>query len=572
MDRPLTILHIEDNPNDAEMVRATLEAEGLAVAVTRVETREAALAALERDGWDLILCDFSLPAFDGPSALALARARRPEVPFLFVSGTIGEERAIESLTSGATDYVLKTGLACLVPAVRRALREAEERCQREAAEARIHQLAYFDALTGLPNRTRLLEALARATSVWRPDQPPVALLLTGLRHFTEINYTLGHQTANRLLREVADRLTRSLPKDVLLAYMGGDDFAALAQADAADAAALADAMLGALHEPIVLDGFTLEVGASIGAAFCPEHSRDFVPLLERADRAKHRVKTSGGGFAVYSPELDPTSPDRLALMGELRQAILAGEMVLHYQPKVSLTTGQVVAAEALVRWEHPARGLLAPGRFIGLAEQTGLIKPLTYWVVSEALREAAAWRRAGFDVPVAVNLSTKNLLDPALAERIAKLLDGADRAAGALALELTESTIMADPAQARQQLARLNRMGIRLAVDDFGTGYSSLAYLKQLPVQELKIDKVFVQGLMKDRHDAALVRASLDLGHILGLTAVAEGAEDRQTWLGLVAVGCDAVQGYVVSHPLPSADFLAWLKARGGAAEPAGFE
>jgi EAL domain-containing protein (putative c-di-GMP-specific phosphodiesterase class I) len=331
-------------------------------------------------------------------------------------------------------------------------------------------------------------------------------------------------------------------------------------------------MLGAPREPIVIDGFTLEVGASIGAAFCPEHGLDFVPLLERADVAMHQTKTGGGGFAVYSPEQDPTSPDRLALMGDLRQAILAGEMVLHYQPKVSLTTGQVVAAEALVRWEHPARGLLAPVRFIGLAEQTGLIKPLTYWVVGEALREAVAWRRAGFDVPVAVNLSAKNLLDPALAERIAKLLDGADGAAGALALELTESAIMADPAQARQQLARLNRMGIRLAVDDFGTGYSSLAYLKQLPVQELKIDKVFVQGLMKDRHDAALVRASIDLGHTLGLTVVAEGAEDRQTWHGLVAVGCDAVQGYVVTKPLPSADFLAWLKARGGAAEPAGFE
>ena len=556
---PLRILHLEDNTNDAELVQAMLAADGIACDLVRVETRDKFLAAVDQGGFDLILCDYSMPSFDGRTALALAQEKCPDLPFLFVSGTIGEERAIEALKAGATDYVLKDRPARLAPAVRRALDEAQERTQRKRAEEQIHRLAYYDPLTGLPNRVQLHDHLSQTLRDCQRDDTPAALLLLNLDRFRDINDTLGHQNGDCLLKEVALRLRSALAESANVARLGGDEFAVVLQADAKGATLFAQTMLKALEHPFVLEGLPVDVRASLGIALFPEHGADADTLLRRGDVALHVAKRTGSGVAVYTSEQDHYRPERLALMGELRQGMDSGQLVLHYQPEINLKTGKVTGAEALMRWQHPQRGPILPAQFIPLAEQTGLIKHMTLWAIEAAVRQCRAWQQAGLDLIVSVNLSVRNLQDAQLPDQIARLLDASGVAPGRLGLEITESFIMADPERAMEILTRLNRMELKLSVDDFGTGYSSLAYLKRLPVHTLKIDKGFVLGMMRDRNDAAIVRAAVDLGHNLGLAVVAEGVEDQQTWHGLVAIGCDAAQGYYMSRPIPAADLTRWL-------------
>lgn len=553
----LRILHVEDSPNDAELIQAGLEADGLSFEAVRVETGDEMIAALKEGRFDLVLCDYTLPSFDGLSALLVAKERCPDVPFIFVSGTIGEERAVECLKRGATDYLLKDRLSRLAPAVRRALREAEEQAARRKAEERIRHLAYFDPLTGLANRVFLQDRLQEMLGQGRG---PAALLFMDLSNFTAVNDTLGHLNGDRLLQDAARRLQGALPDAVQIARLGGDDFAVLLRSGADGAAHAARKILDAFQQPFAVENLSLEIGASIGAALAPEHAQDASGLLRKAEVAMAQAKRADDGYALYAPERDPNTRVRLALLGELRRAIEHGQLVLHYQPKVNLRTGKATGVEALVRWAHPERGLVEPGDFVPLAEQCGLMKPLTYWVVGEALRQGQAWRREGLDLTVSANMSARNLLDPSMAEQVSGLLASTGTLPDRLCLEITESAIMGDLTRTLAHLARFNAMGIKLSVDDFGTGYSSLAYLKQLPVHEVKIDKTFVLGLMRDRNDAAIVRAALDVAHTLGLTVTAEGVEDQQTWHGLIAFGCDTAQGYFMSPPLPPDDLAAWVR------------
>jgi diguanylate cyclase (GGDEF)-like protein len=555
----LRILHLEDNRNDAELVQAMLASDSIACELVRVETRNQFLAAMNQGGFDLILCDYSMPSFDGRTALALAKEKCPDLPFLFVSGTIGEERAVEALKNGATDYILKDRLGRLAPAVRRALDEAQERTQRKRAEEQIHRLAYYDPLTGLPNRVLLQDHLSQTLRNCHRDNTSVALLLMNLDRFRDINDTLGHQNGDCLLKEVALRLRSALEESTKISRLGGDEFAVLLRADAKGAILFAQTLLKALDDPFVLEGLPVDVRASLGIALFPEHGADPDTLLRRANVALHLAKGTGSGFAVYTSEQDHYDPERLALMGELRQGMASGQLVLNYQPVINLKTGQVIGVEVLMRWQHPQRGLISPAQFIPLAELTGLIKPMTLGTIEAAVRQCQAWKRGGLNLTVSVNLSVRTLQDARLPDQIAKLLDASGVAPGRLGLEITESCIMGDPERAMEILTCLNRMGLKLSVDDFGTGYSSLAYLKRLPVHELKIDKAFVLGMMRDRHDAAIVRAAVDMGHDLGLAVVAEGVEDQQTWHGLGAIGCDAAQGYYMSRPVPAADLPRWL-------------
>jgi EAL domain-containing protein (putative c-di-GMP-specific phosphodiesterase class I) len=299
---------------------------------------------------------------------------------------------------------------------------------------------------------------------------------------------------------------------------------------------------------------------------CPEHGEDADTLLRRADIAMYAAKRAHGGFAFYQPEQDDHTLDRLLLAGELRHAIENDQLVLHYQPKASFATGCVSHVEALVRWNHPQRGLVPPDQFIPLAEQTGLIRPLFLWVLNDALRQCSVWRQEGIGLHVAVNLSMRNLQDPRLPDTLVNLLSRWNLEPAWVELEITESTLAADPERAMKILTRFSTLGMRIAIDDFGTGYSSLAYLKRLPVDEIKIDKSFVLGMVNDENDATIVRSTIDLGHNLGLKVVAEGVEDQATWDLLTAWGCDLAQGYFLSRPLPAPDFVAWLHAcgRGG--------
>jgi diguanylate cyclase (GGDEF)-like protein len=430
---------------------------------------------------------------------------------------------------------------------------------RQAAAS--HHQALHDPLTGLPNRELFGDRVEQAIRASDRGLQPAALLLLDLDRFKDVNDTLGHHHGDRLLGQVAARLTGTLRAVDTVARLGGDEFAVLLPDATADgAAAVAQKVRTALHQPLTLDGVGLDLDASIGIAVYPDHGGDAAELLQHADVAMYAAKQTHAGFVVYDPAVDQHSPKRLALLGGLRRAVERDELVLHYQPKADLHSGQVLGAEALVRWQHPAHGLLGPGEFIPLAERTGLIHPLTRWVLDAALRQTAAWRQAGHHLSVAVNVSTRSLLDREFPDHVAECLAAWQVPAASLVLEVTESAVMADPALALEILSRLHALGVGLALDDFGTGYSSMAYLKALPVDELKVDRSFVGQMATSNSDAVIVRSTIDLGHNLGLHVVAEGVENQATWEELAALGCDTAQGYHLGRPMPAAELERWLQ------------
>ncbi len=367
---------------------------------------------------------------------------------------------------------------------------------RKQMEEHLAHQAHHDALTGLPNRALFGDRLAQALRTADRERTPVALLLLDLNRFKEVNDTLGHDTGDALLRVVGARLHEVVRAADTVARLGGDEFAALLPATGTDGAIdVAAKLLGALTEPLALEGQSLDVGASIGIAVGPAHGADAGALLRHADVAMYSAKRAGDGYAVYASDRDAHSPARLTLAGELRQAIAAGALRLHYQPIIDLASGRLLNVEALVRWPHPEHGLLAPDQFIPLAEQTGLLEPLTDWVLAEALRQCRVWDEAGMSVDIAVNLSARSLGDAGLPDRIAALLARCPLAPERLTLEITESSVMADPDRAGAVLARLRAVGVRLSIDDFGAGHSSLGLLQRLPVDELKVDRSFVTHL-----------------------------------------------------------------------------
>jgi diguanylate cyclase (GGDEF)-like protein/PAS domain S-box-containing protein len=430
---------------------------------------------------------------------------------------------------------------------------------RKRAEADLAHQAQHDALTQLPNRVLLRGRVESAIEAARASGVSTALLMLDLDGFKEVNDTFGHDHGDRLLQEVSRRLLRVLDGSELVARLGGDEFAVLlTNADAHLAQDRAAAVLAALDPPFRIEGHPLLLGASIGVALAPAHGTDFKSLLRRADVAMYEAKEQGGGCVVYSPDRDRHRPDLLGLLGELRQAIESEELVLHYQPKVNCATGAFVGVEALVRWPHPQRGMIPPDQFIPQAERSGLIHPLTRSVIRSALRQTLHWRQRGLVVPVAVNLSMRSLHDPELPGTLRSELAACNLPGSAIELEITESSLMADPARALAMLMELNEMGVRIAIDDFGTGYSSLAYLKDLPVHELKIDRCFVRELARSPRDLAIVQSTIDLAHHLGLRVVAEGVEDAPTAALLAELGCDLAQGYHFSRPLPAAEVSAW--------------
>ncbi|TAK03144.1 MAG: EAL domain-containing protein [Candidatus Manganitrophaceae bacterium] len=689
MGTPLRVLIIEDSDEDAVLLVEALRRGGYDPTYERVDTAEALNAALVDRSWDISFGDYSMPYFNGVTALRLLRAKGLDIPFIFVSGTIGEDTAVEAMRNGANDYVLKGNLKRLLPAVDRELREAalrrerkkssealmesEERLrmaihaaqmytwdwdvqsgrvirsglyqevygpdrtasdssyasflqrvhpedrekvdqairrtldenapyrisfrvvrsdgdvrwletqgeayrdgtgkvvrmigvtqdisERKQVEALVQQMAFHDTLTELPNRNYLYDRLLDAIRVDEAKGRPFALLLMDLDRFKEINDTLGHHRGDLLLKEAGRRLKAVLFEPDIVARLGGDEFAILLPrlARVEDIHQVIQKIQEALRPPFVIENLPIAVEASIGVALYPDHGDTPDSLLQRADIAMYAAKQTGRSEAIYDPQYDQHSPRRLALIGELRYAIDHDQLRLHYQPKIDFNTRRVVGVEALVRWQHPEYGFVPPDQFIGPAERTGLIKSLTQWVFETALRECGAWGRSGMDVAVSVNLSARNLQEPGIVERVAEGLRSAGVAPDRLMLEITESAIMADPNLAMEVLTGLSRMGVGLSIDDFGTGYSSLAYLKRLPVDEIKIDKSFVIGMASDENDAMIVRSTIDLAHNLGLKVIAEGVESQDLWKILSVLGCDEAQGYYISRPLPAPEATRWL-------------
>ena len=435
-----------------------------------------------------------------------------------------------------------------------------DRLTLQAAE-REHE-ALHDALTGLPNRRLFQRELGTAIS---RHGSKAAVLLMDLNGFKDVNDTLGHEAGDLLLRDIGSRLERALEGTGLVARLGGDEFAVLLPGVGGELAAknVARELLAVLEQQTMIERVRVDIGASIGISLCPTHGAEATTLLRRADVAMYAAKDQHSQIEVYEPESDHHTPERLALVGELRSTLDRGDLRVVYQPKADLRTGRVVGVEALARWRHHQRGFVAPEEFIAVAERSGLIAPLTRHVLREALTQCRTWRLAGLPMAVSVNLSARSLVAD-LPREVALVLDETGVAAGALTLEITESSIMADPGHTGQVLEQLSGMGVRLAIDDFGTGYSSLTYLKRLPVDEIKIDKSFVLGMAKAEDDAAIVRSTVDLGRNLGLRVVAEGIEDADTWTALTTLGCDMAQGYFLSPPLTTPEFDAWLQKRPG--------
>jgi diguanylate cyclase (GGDEF)-like protein/PAS domain S-box-containing protein len=442
---------------------------------------------------------------------------------------------------------------------------AEDDTERSRAEDALRHQALHDPLTGLPNRALLHDRLATSLSMARRTKQPVALLVMDLDQFKEINDTLGHLTGDLLLEQVAHRLTGLLRDCDTVSRLGGDEFAVLltASADRRGAERVARRIEQALDEPFLLNGMAVASRASIGIVVSPEHGDDAETLLQRADVAMYAAKRAGRGHVVYAAEDDRSSVRRLALVGELRTALDEEQLVLHYQPQIDLRTGDVVGAEALVRWQHPTDGLLPPSEFIELAEVTGLIQPLTHWVIGEAVRQSARWRDEGLDLGVSVNVSARNLYDPLLAEGIRSALATAGVEPASLVLELTESQLVEDPSQVMAVLTLVSSMGVRLAIDDFGTGWSSLSNLTRLPIHQIKVDRSFVAGMLDGVDDAVIVRSIVDLGHNLGLVVVAEGVEDASVLAALRGLACDQAQGHWLSPAVPACDLSAWVRRRG---------
>ncbi len=423
--------------------------------------------------------------------------------------------------------------------------------------------AMHDSLTNLPNRTHMLEQLNIEIGMCEKTNSYMALLIIDLDRFKEVNDTLGHHIGDHLLQEVGRRLITLLRATDTVARLGGDEFAIiLTGAHRAQVIAVCKKIFKAMQRPVLIDEVSLRIGMSIGAALCPEHGNNTRLLMQRADVAMYDAKRHQSGFSIYNKNKDTNNTSRLGLSNALHDAIDSDQLLLEYQPLIDIKSNDVACVEALVRWQHPSMGLVQPDEFISLAEESGVIRPLTLWVIDHALTQMVRWKKAGLHLKISINLSVRCLQDRALPAQVENLVNKHQISPDAIILEITESAVMSDPVTARRVMRRLSNMGFLLSIDDFGTGYSSLSYLQQLPVDEVKIDKSFVIDMNNNTSDAAIVKATIDLAHNLGMKVVAEGVENHQVMEKIQSLGCDTAQGYFISKPTTASELVRWIRAR----------
>jgi diguanylate cyclase (GGDEF)-like protein/PAS domain S-box-containing protein len=681
---------VEDVPADAEITLRELKRSGLEFEHRLVETEADLIRECVEFAPDIVLSDFALPHFDGLSALRIVRRMRPDLPFIFVSGTIGEETAIESLRGGANDYVLKTNLPRLPTAVRRALKDAAERAVlRETEEAlrlrdraveasmnpvmivsaadpdmplvyvnrafeqvtgysreeaigrncrflqgtdrdqpeldkirraiaerhdgqalvrnyrkdgslfwnmlhvtpvrdprsdtvthfvgvqyditeikryqeELEHQANHDALTGLANRNLLTDRLQQSLALAHRFERPFSLAVIDLDNFKLVNDSLGHDFGDRLLKIAAERLVACVREGDTVARLGGDEFVLLVTEQELDDSVyrVIQRVMAAISQPFVIDQREFKVTCSVGIASFPRDGEDADMLLRNADTAMYRAKDLGRNtFQLYSSEMNANLGERLTLETDLWNALERNEFVLHYQPKVALKTGRIIGMEALLRWRHPVSGMMPPGKFIPVAEESSLIVEIGKWVIREACAQNKAWQDDGMRyVPVAVNISARQLQEKDLVETVRTTLRTTGLRAEHLEIELTESAVMLNAEETINTMALLRGMDVRISLDDFGTGYSSLSYLKRFPVTGLKIDQSFVRDLASDPDDAAIVRAIIVVAQELMLDVTAEGVETIEQLEFLKAHGCGEAQGYYFARPVPAADMRALLE------------
>ena len=559
-----------------EAARAALapafELSRLDVSPSYVADGESAVASLATGKWGCAIVDAALLGRDAIEVVRELRANRVKTPVVLLIEAIDDAAVTALLEAGVSEYFETSKLAH--DRVARALAGAVRVCwaehQTEFLARKVIRHEVYDQLTGLAGRALFLDRFEQMIAMARRDGRALALMIMDINRFGAVNKALGHRVGDRLLQEVAARLRAVARESDTLARMGGDEFACLLSGTMpAGAVITAERIANAMARSFVIEGHRLALGISIGISLYPAHGEDGAVMMRQAEAAVVQAKRDNSGFAIFSGKDDGEGADRIAMAGDLRAAIEHDELAIHYQPKVSFETGSLCGAEALLRWESTRHGMVPPDTFIPLAEETGLMNPLTRWVLNGALSQQSRWRAEGLVVPVSVNLSPTTLHNSGFPDQVGALLRKWGIPANHLVFEITESSIMSDVARATETVSCLNEMGVRISIDDFGTGYTSLAYIRKLPVSEIKVDKSFVLNMRESKDDAVIVRSVVDLGHNLGLEVVAEGIEDVETWDMLARLGCTTAQGYYICRPVEPAAMAEWARGHSAtAAEP----
>jgi diguanylate cyclase (GGDEF)-like protein len=565
MSKTLRVLLVEDSPDDAELLVLQLEREQYTVISERVETADEMSAALDRQSWDVILSDYSMPSFDALAALKLMKAKGLDLPFIIVSGVIGEEIAVAAMQAGAHDYLLKKHLTRLAPAIERELREAQVRAQYEQAMAEIKTLAFYDTLTGLPNQTQFLRNL----QTWINTAPPSELfgiVFLDIERYKSVKYAFGHTKSEQFLIEVARRLKTWIQPNDCLAKVGEDSFALLLTGlhNQDELEQRVEQIHQLMQETFQVGQSRIYASVNLGVVDSTNPYTSPEDLLRAADTAMSSAKQQTSRTVFSNTQMQAEELQRLQIEADLQQAIPLQQLQLHYQPIVALATNRVIGFEALLRWEHPMHGWISPGTFIPLAEQTGLIIALGKWVLLEVCRQMGQWQGSlvnYFPLTVAVNLSGIQLNQPGLAGSIQQLYQSFCSENVRFSVEITESALMTKPETALETLEQLRAAGIEISVDDFGTGYSSLAYLHRLPIDTLKIDRSFIHEITNNSKSLDVVKTIISLAHTMNLAVVAEGIETEAQKEILQALSCQYGQGYLFSKPLAPSMIPNWMQS-----------
>lgn len=552
------MLVVEDRPNDVDLLIWNLEKGGYAVEWDHVATEDGMRERLAAREFDVVFCDYVIPGFGARVAFDVLQEMRPELPFIVISAKIGEEGAHDLLLSGAADFIAKGHFTRLIPAVRRVLAAAGDRRERMRLELLVTRRTDHDPVADLPMRPALMRATEKALGS-ASEAKPLALLRLRIERMSDAVERSGAEEGNQLLRSVVVQLQSALPSEAMIARIGPDEFGVLlAGVDADHALQLGEAVISVLDRRFTVGDRAVRLSGAAGIAVAPMHGNDPVTLLQRAGAAERRAARRGHAALLFTREIDEGQGFALTVE-ELQAAIDHGELSAHYQPKIDLRTQEPTGVEALIRWSHRTEGWIDPLVVLRLAREGRLVPALTRWVLREAIGQCRAWRMAGFEIPVAVNMTMEDVEDPSVCDMVGEILADHELPPASLELELTEDTAMTHIELVETTLLRFQALGVRVAVDDFGTGYSSLRYLQRLPVSQVKIDRSFVRTLLVHEPDAVIVRAAAALAHALGMGVVAEGVEDAATSQRLVELGCDEAQGYLFARPMPFLELGRWL-------------
>jgi diguanylate cyclase (GGDEF)-like protein len=561
--RTIRTLLIEDSDDDAQLLVRTIRRGGFEPVILRVDTPEDLAKAMQQQ-WDIVLSDYSMPRLNGVEALQLVRKYEPDIPFFYVSGTLGEDRAVAAMRSGAQDYFIKGNLKRLTSAIERELADSIRRREYRLAQERIHHLANYDTLTGLPNRLLFTELCTRYLAEAQQSQRGLAMFCMDLDNFKSVNDQLGSNAGDALLVQLSQRLCALVNPEGVVARSSVDEFRILMPGldNELQAVGMADKLLALLSRPFSLLRYDWRISASMGGSLFPLHGRDCDTLQASAVMALHHAqKIPGNSYLSYTGTMKKMVQDKLQMNHALEQALEYGEFKLHYQPQVHTGSGRIAGAEALIRWQRVDHQMMGPDEFIPLAEESGLIVAIGDWVMHEACMQAKRWR--DYQLPpmrLAINFSAYQFRQRNLVKTVVSQLDEYQLSPDCLEIEITETTLMQDADAAQIVLFDLHERGIHIALDDFGTGYSSLSHLKRFPVDVLKIDKSFVNDLPHDKDNAAIVHAIIAMASKLGIQVVAEGVETIEQFDFLKEAGCDIVQGYFIQHPISGEDILPMLQ------------